>query len=386
MSLVQAMEYTPRLLSEAVDRAIELHPNTARSLPGARGSRLDELIERLMACEGDEALREFGRAVSPRDERGLLSTLLRQEAVLTRRVVTAFEPHLRSTSLGPLWRIWQNVPLDDSVLELLRAGAERHGMASAVDVGWAERVAGWLRDDPLSGILRWADAGGLRMSELGRLRASPLQKEGPLTEQLWRLLLTTGSASQLRREDSSELRERGFSMGPEDVIAFGRNYLQSLPSTDWDVRVMETLRDRYGLPGAKRSRGAFWRPVDEEKRQAFRQHFLSRELKKAFGSTPDRHRFWQSWMDEIRDMVTGVAGQTDYAVLEFDNFGVVEFFEKNHAAFFYDLDTLEQMARRSVSHPGDLKVGRDRLIHRQGWERTANRKIRSRLQGSRRNR
>ena len=69
-----------------------------------------------------------------------------------------------------------------------------------------------------------------------------------------------------------------------------------------------------------------------------------------------------------------MAGQVQYAILDFSRFGVVEFFKTGNAAYFYDPATLREIEKRRPGSPADLKIrmrigrGDNRLNHHSNWE------------------
>jgi hypothetical protein len=382
MNLVEALAYQPTRTHRAVTNAVERHPNTAQTLPGVSGSFLDALIERLRSCPLEpEALSQFGAQLTAREHRGLIYALGQRDESLLPRLRGALEDHLRPASMGPLWRVWTTMPRDGTTTHLLRRGAATHGMAGAVHPAWVTQCEAWLQNQsqPLEQILQWSDQQALRLNELPRLAHSPFIQDSPLIEELWREVLVQGSASQLLGEDPDEVRMRGLALGPKDTQRFGQNYLGKVPPSKWRLPILIELRNRYGLPDALASRPAFWSPVAEPLRQEFRRRLLERDLRRAFRESSDRHRFWASWIEYLRDCTFGAAGRTEYAILEFATFGVVEFFEHGNAAYFYGRDRLDALRRLIPRDPSELKYGNDRIIHRDGWQAEANWQINRRL-------
>ena len=88
-------------------------------------------------------------------------------------------------------------------------------------------------------------------------------------------------------------------------------------------------KGRYGL---------FWDRVSEEHRRDFREYFIVRELDHAFRGDSDRHRFWMDQKRDILEVCHGTAGSTEWALIDFPGFSVVEFFELGNAAYLYPSD------------------------------------------------
>jgi len=375
------MEFTPTQLNSAVEEALKLHPNTSRVLSAVEGSYLEELIERLRACPMDpEALSRFGSNLTGREHRGLIGALIQQDESLSARILEALQPHLETYSVAPLWRTWIKIPRDRSTLTLLKAAAEEHGMVEAVAPDWVDTADDWMIGEPIRRITDWADREAYQLLELSRLTETPFPPDVPLVDELWKHVLTQGSKEQLNREPISELRTKGFELGPADVQLFGQNYLSRIPDRDWDIPVLEGVLERYGLPEAQGSREHFWKGVPADAKRKFRRRFLESELEKAFDGdeSTDRFEFWERYLDDMRAIDRSHAGPTAYAIMEFSTFGVVEFFEKDNAAYFYPLEEVARLRGIIATQPRDLKSGLDKLIHRRGWQ------IRARLDMQRR--
>jgi hypothetical protein len=380
--LHSVMKFRPIRLRSAVEEALELHPNTSRVLSAVEGSYLEELIEGLQACAADtEALARFGAELTGREHRGLIGALIQQDESLNARILGALRPNLERYSVAPLWRAWIKAPRDRSTLTLLRAAAEEHGMVEAVAPHWVATADDWMIGEPIRRITDWADGEALQLRDLGRLAETPFPPDVPLLDELWRYVLTEGSGEQLSREEIVEVRTKGFELGPADVQLFAQNYLSRIPDQDWDTPVLEGVREKYGLPGAQGSRERFWRGVPDDARGKFSRRFLESELERAFDGdeSSDRHVFWERYLDDMRAIDRGVAGSTAYAIMEFPTFGVVEFFRKDNAAYFYSLEEIKRFRSIRPTDPRDLKTGRDRLIHRRGWEFLAHVTMMSRL-------
>ena len=380
MSIRTALNFFPDRLHLVSDQVSKLHPNTAVNPRAVSGDLLESLVRRLRECSDNPTeLAYFAANLTGREHRGLLSVLERSDPDLSRLIERALADHLHERSVPHLWNIWQRVPLDRVVLSMLRLAAETFGTAKTVEEDWRERVEGWLAGDPVSEIVKWMGGESIRVEDIPNLIRSPLSDDTPLISEIWRRVLTTGAASQLLNEDAGMIKERGFSLGPTDVQDFGRNYLVKVPPRQWDLELLKEIRRRYGLPDAIGSRPAFWDPVPDPPKGDFRQFFIKRELADAFGGGSDRHKYWEGWLKDMRDVTSGVAGATSYAIIEFSTFGVIEFFEVGNAAYFYASEEVARLKKVSPDQPSDLKAGSDRLIHSVGWEWRADRMIRKRL-------
>lgn len=345
---------------------------TVTSLPPAGGAELEVLLERLKACPATtDALDSFGGALKPREQRGLISALLRRDRELSARIGLALRNHTDRSCVFPLWQMWQKIPTDAVCLDLVRRSVEKHGLGGLMDPTWIPVVSHWIAQDPVEAILMWANEEKLKLDDLPTVAKSPLVADSPLMDEVWRALLISGSGQQLMREFPRKLQERWLALGPEDAMSFGQNYLGCVPRSAWYRSILTEIRSRYGMPNARDSRSAFWRPIADEVKRQFHKLLLGWDLREALGGDSERHRYWQRWIDQLRDMELGSAGATGYAVLEFEKFGVIEFFEHGNAAYVYDIDALNRLRATAPRHPKDLKDGRycrRRLIHRAGWQ------------------
>lgn len=195
-----------------------------------------------------------------------------------------------------------------------------------------------------------------------------------------------GTKVQLQAEGVGALR-RGFQeLGPLDRMRMGANYLTRIPVTDWDNVFCATLKKAYGLPAAPGALSAFWKAIPKDVQDAFRRLFLVRELTEVLGRDTDRHAYWTGWVDELVDVQRGFAGQTEYAVLRFKGFAVIEFFEVGNAAYFYSDTELRDVLAQTIRSPRDLKepTGSNRLIHSSGWQSYATQMVGSFMRRTRR--
>lgn len=378
-AVLEAIDFTPRRLARAVLQAIELHPGTATAPTALPAEGLSVLRKRVAEARGStERLEQLALALSPRQMRALVTGLEQWEEL---REAVAFLLLFRGkpSMIAPLWRSWQRFPLVGQVREVLVQLASRFGWDEAAGPGYAELIRGWVSaPEPGVAIQRWLD--GLRRSyaDLPQLTASPLAPGTPLLKLLRDAILTHGSTHQLNVEGPKRLLEWNKELSPPQRLLFGRNYLVRIPIAYWDVAVLEQLERVYGLPRRPHI-PEFWNPLPEEIKEAFQRHFIERRLREAFGGDSDRYAYWLKWMKALAEVRTSRVGGVDWALLRFDRFGVIEFFEVGNAAYFYENDLLEQVIRRPAYHPRDLKDlyspgftwNDNRLIHRGAWESAA---------------
>jgi hypothetical protein len=384
-TIVAAFEPT-RLLA-AVERAITLHPHCADAPPGLDPAELPALRRRVAAAAGDAAAVEsLAAELTPREVRGLLTGLLVWEDLRT-AVVALLELRLKPTHLPQLWTAWQRLPQ----LPELRALIERFDPSAwgFLNAPFQQLAPAWIAAVEAGVMIQaWLDEQKLTHPDLPRLGGAGILPDTPLTRLVHEAVLTHGSSDQLRREPVPVLvrLSREMDAGGKRLL-FGRNYLVRIPVDRWAMPVLEEIRRSYGLPRRARL-PRFWEGVPDELRDAFQLLFIERDLERAFGADSDRHLYWRRWTNRLDDVHSGSAGSTDYAILIFAGFGVVEFFVIGHAAYFYSRAEAEAYTRENHYSPASLKkiqasgvswFGDNRLIHSGNWQPKADRTVRAYL-------
>jgi hypothetical protein len=374
----------PRQLSRAREIVVAQHPDTATAPAALPPDRLEALRRKVESTAGERgALESLAVALSPREVRALVAGL-EQWTSLRADVAFLLISRARRSLVGPLWRSWQRFPDGIEVRSLLLNFAEQFGWEEAVEPAYALLVDQWVRaDDPGVAIQGWLDSLGKSYSDLEGFPALPLMPDTPLIRLVRDAVLTDGSAEQLKAEGVPRLLKWTRELSPQKRVGFGRNYLIRLKVAQWDPAVLDFIAHSYGLPrNAKLP--AFWAPVPPEIQHAFQKFFIQKRLRQAFGGDSDRYAYWRTWTDTLIDVHLDRAGGVDWALLRFERFGVIEFFEVGNAAYFYEPERLNRVRHFNARNVGDLKEiyypsfgwGDNRLIHRSGWERTANEMVR----------
>lgn len=384
-------DFRPSRLVAARETVVEQHPSSSTGLRAASGSELASLRERIEAAKGAPAeLEAVARQLTLSQVRGLAVQIGPWEDL--RGPISTILRLRRKASLIPhLWRTWQRYPRPAAIRELLRELVKAYGWGGVAD-GYETSIEEWTKSGtPAVAIQSWLDGQGLSYSDMIALADLPLDQDAALVRMVRDAVMTRGSASQLLSEGADRLIEWFPELDVGDRQLFGRNYLVSVDVNCWDAQVLDLLYRAYGAPRSGRS--AFWKEVPEDRRAAFQRWHIERNLEEALGSDTARHRYWMRWSDELVDVDLGKAGQVEYAVLFFETFGVVEFFQKPNAAYFYERSRLKEIRKRSVTHPSDLKDqrraefgpwGDNRLIHSKRWQRRADRMVSSWKRGTRR--
>lgn len=293
---------------------------------------------------------------------------------LRQEVLAMLRSRANPRHAASVWSLWIRYPGVAEIVELARFFVGVHGLERAVGSSYAGVAHEWVRAlDPPRRIREWLAETGLRREELDPGEDGTFA-DTPMARAVFEEILVRGTAAQLRSEATADLLDGFEQLSPPRRQEMGANYLTRLRAGDWDHRVCERLRKAYGLPGAEGSTGPFWRRVPDEAQAAFRRLYFQKRLRRAFGAGTDRHRYWEHWIDAMRDFREGHAGTVKYAILRFQGFGVVEFFEVGNAAYFYNDRDLERILNRRIQHQSDLKdqTAGERLIHGQFWQAHAN--------------
>jgi len=294
------------------------------------------------------ALRMLARQLTGSDLRGLAGRLGPWEE-LREAVRVILSEKLKASFFPYVWSTWQRYPYVDEVQSLLQDLAAEFGW-SHVAASYEQAVQSWMETDPPErGIQQWLDGQGLSYSDLADLADLPVGLDTPLARYVRNAVMTNGSAHQLQIEGPERLEAWFPELDALARKAFGQNYLVSIDPHRWAPSILELLHDSYGLPDY--GRASFWDRVPEDRRVAFRRWFIERNLDEALGAGTDRHEYWKSWSEELRSVELDIAGGVEYAVLRFDSFGVIEFFETGNAAYFYPLDRLELCQLLCVTPP-----------------------------------
>ena len=392
-SLEAALSFRPRRLP-AVRAAIQqLHVETRshpRRLDHAQVSSLKARIEEAASAQdAPRALVTLARSLNRREllaavrSIGLWTELRGPVAAIARE-------RPKRAYVAVLWRVWQAYPGSGTVVGLLAEIGDRYGMQEAVGDGYSRDAAGWFRErTPVDSIVRWTASIGIGWQELGNLPESPFIRDAPLVDRVFHRTLQIGSAEQLHRLTNADILTGWRAMAGANHQEACANFLKRIGPALWTGRApaLEEVRANYGLPGVEGSHRTFWGRLSEERCRDFREYFITRELDHAFEGDSDRHQFWMAQRRDILDVCHGTAGITEWSLIDFPGFSVVEFFELGNAAYLYPSEEpmLKRIKlRKQASHPSELKkimhypvpshaeLHRDnRIIHSAGWQYSA---------------
>lgn len=377
----------PERLARARATVVELHPSTAAVPGGLPAEGLTHLRARIAGVSGTATLlHSLALQLTPREVRSLVIGLQQWEE-LRPAVGFLLRQRMSNKLLGPLWRGWQHFPLVAELRTILSEAGERFGWEDTVARPFIEVVSDWVTADAGPTIRQWLEDQGLSFSDLPAIEQLPLAPDTPLLRLVRDAVMMQGSAAQLRREGPKRLLPWQKELGPEQRIAFARNYLVRVPHGEWHQPLLEVIERICGLPKKPRL-PAFWRDIPEDVKREFQRRFIREKLRRALGHDHEREVYWQRWGDHILDVEDGSAGAVPFFILELRGFGVVEFTVTGNAAYLYSSSELDgvRKAARWASTPADLKKmynppfdpGNDnRIIHNGVWQNRATQKVKT---------
>ena len=375
------LEFRPRRLPKAVDVLRQQHPLRA-GRPGIfiSDTRSTELIRRVLEIQADRlGLQRLGLTLEHAE---LRAVLLQVPTVpeLAAPLQTMIPHHAARKLERDCWRVLEAVPGSTPLWALLGRMLNRRAPRSWLPDGWELMLGSAANaEDPLQALVRTLDMHDLPI-EPGEDQGEglPFRRDTELISRLGILRQVRSQGESLMLDPVQSRADWWKVMGPDDRIAAGRNYLHGVPAYSWEAALIREVEESFGVPGSSRSRSEFWDGVSDSERQAFRDFVLGHRLDQAMAGDTDRHRYWRQWLDEISDLRVARAGSVEFAVLDFGGFGVIEFFEKGNAAYFYSASDLAQIEDSRARNVADLKrILNYRVPRRFGRMLTGNRLIHS---------
>lgn len=388
-SLADRLSFHPQRLPAARQTVVLRHPGFENPLPPVEGEVTADLKRRVeQASEDPAALRRLASELSAPEVRMLAHALVmwpKLEGAI--REIIRQRPDRLLTPI--LWKNLEGLPGNQGSLELLRLILGRKGRHLWPREPWRATVSTWFQNEVLvPAIAGWADGKESAIDALPELPDTPFSQDTALLRSVLGHVLMTADQAGILRQPEGARRAAWGELSPDGKTRAGSHYLRTVETRGWEGWMLKRIEDSFGLPGAEKSRPAFWDAVPEELRKEFRVRRLSKKLEEVFADH-ERLDYWKSrWIHEIRDITQDRAGVTPYAVLDFGRFGVVEFMQVGNAAYFYYKEDLKEIASRSATTPSGLKSkkyyavdrGRwrqdNRLIHVRGWQSTADSRMR----------
>ncbi len=387
-SIEHVLAFRPARLPAVRRRIQESHPATRSRPSELTPSEVSVLRERVDAAardpDADRELSTLAGALTPRELRTVVGSIGAWDDL--RPAVQAIAlARPKAGYVRALWRVWQGYPSPPEIVTLLTVMGQRFGMSDALGEAYAEDGLGWFGGQaPLDAIVRWTDNRRIASEKLPGLHASPFRTNTPLIKGIFLRILQIGSRWQLLQIPCDDVLDGWNKMSGEGLKEASANYLDRVDPPLWEDNreALEAIRDAYGLPGARKSRPAFWNRVDEKRKGDFREYFITRELDRAFRGDSARHRFWMRLRRQMLDITSGFAGETEWSLIDFPGFSVLEFFKTGNAAYIYPEGEriLGRIRRGKCTYPSEMKQildqpvdsrGDNRIIHSGRWQQKA---------------
>jgi len=173
-----------------------------------------------------------------------------------------------------------------------------------------------------------------------------LTDEDGLCHDVWRRLLTKGSAKPIKKQgDLRILSEFKKIYNAPFLTSFGQNYLNALKTRDvWDELILEFIERKFGSPLYEDLKTGietpFWRKVSDSAKHEFRTWLMLRLIQDFFEG--ERADFWKNYVQanlvkRVKEILQG-----DGFMIDFGHFGVIEFKYVGNAAYIYPANVFDR--------------------------------------------
>jgi hypothetical protein len=340
----------------------------------------NELIARvrtvLAGCDTGAALSEAARKFTTAELKAAIYLVASDEQqVIRNRVIGVIRERTRKDLLPLSWRLlverYSSQELETVARELIAS----FGIADICgdNAYQRSRMENWLRHGRLaSGVALDFDASGAGDLDAW-LEAGALRPSGALARAVWVDVLTGGSAAVWARMQTDLLVSRANSFPTEIQSGFAQRYLVELKARQhWNGLVCRWIRRQFGVPASGESHAPFWRRVPAPVRDEFRRWVQEQTLSEFFsahGDTAGRFQFWRRFSSRWHDVYAAVDNRV--MVMDFDEFGVIEFAEVGNAAYVYDAQSFSYILSRNPRSIAEFKnrsLVHERILHFEGWQ------------------
>jgi len=390
------IEVTTDRLEAALQKVRQLHPIRGKRLDPPTKTILEEVRERLRACNR-ERLADLAYSF---DASRLLACL---EILVTERDEEVADKACHVLMVRPRDNViragWFKLILHyphDLLEKVIRANLEASGFAALSGLeNVSERVHLWFVSERVSqGILRDYEGSGGHKNLDTYLEGNFLNRKDGMFKEVWRLLLLQGGATSLQKEDVDRvLLEYRKPENATYLAQFCQRYLNVLQSSaKWDERILRFIEKKYGEPSdpdKNEIETPFWKNVKPEPKKEFRTWIMLQRIQEFFEG--ERADFWRRYVVEKRVTRVKKILDGDGFMIDFGPFGVVEFKNLGNAAYIYPANAFGTYWRRAdresyVSRFKDKEKtisnrhyrGWDgRIIHREGWQSETSSKIKT---------
>lgn len=389
-TLAQRLSFNPRFLRAAAERVAQEHAGVLSVDAPAMQTDLADLKMKLLElgpAPSPESIESFSRALPRRQLPALALGLLTWQS-LTSLVEKVLLTKRSQLAIPALWRNLKGAPDHAPSFRVLKALVNIKEPRWPKDPAEAALLKAWLDAPTLErGVLRWTHSTGSTLSASFQEGSRLLERNSRLAFRLANAILRLGESRQILAEEEQLLLEAFAQASPQEKIEAGGNYLNALPPGSWTDGFCDLIRGSFGMPKGEQVRHLFWSLVPLEVQDQFQAREIRRRLAQSFVDH-ERKDYWVgSWSSQMLEVHLDQAEGTDYAIMFFQGFAVVEFFETGNAAYFYDKDKARAIARnphptiQTLKHKMTLPVDRmagepdNRLSHTYGWRTKAHDRI-----------
>lgn len=224
------------------------------------------------------------------------------------------------------------------------------------------------------------------------LEQNYLTEDLGLSKAVWRELLLNGSAACLRKEEGEKILEKFQS--PENAPyneAFCAHYLNKLEMRqNWFEGILKIIEKKYSGPGKRNGEmveTAFWAKISDVAKEEF--HYWQMQSKIVEFFEGERADFWKKYLVKKKIMAVWELRNVQGFMLDFKEFGVIEFKNIGNAAYIYPKDVFHSYRHhiggghfpgfyknknRTIKHK-KMPSWDGRIIHNESWQYEAERKI-----------
>jgi hypothetical protein len=211
-----------------------------------------------------------------------------------------------------------------------------------------------------------------------------IEYEHGLRRTAWRLFLCTCSSKSLKKELPKRIYDEYIDATNAAYLKkFCQHYLNTLPKISlWDEKIITLIYNRFGAPFASkkliRMETTFWSKISEEATAQFNKWIMLHHIESFFEG--ERADFWKIFVqsDHVLKVKEILSGQG--FLLEFGNFGIIEFKKVGNAAYVYPASVFKNYWNRNHLNEGRPEDYKDinatisipgwngRIIHRENWQ------------------
>jgi hypothetical protein len=368
--------FLPAQILEALGRVRGQHAQIVGQPPLAINELIARVRKVLAGCDTAAAVAETATKFTTAELKASIYLVASDEQqVIRNRVIGVIRERTRRDLLPLSWRLLverYSSPELETVARLLITsfGIDEICGDNAYQ---RSRMENWLRHGRLaSGVALDFDVIGAVDLDAW-LEAVALPQRGALARAVWTDVLIGGSAGLLARMRPDLLVSHAASFPTEVQSGFACRYLVELKARPhWADVICRWIRRQFGVPARGEDQTPFWRRMPDPVRDEFRRWAQEQTLSgffSAHGDTAGRFQFWRRFSSQWHDVYAALDNRV--MVMDFNEFGVVEFAEVGNAAYIYDAQSFSYILSRNPRSIAEFKsksLVYERILHFEGWQ------------------